>query len=88
MQVGAAGSANNPLASVVWVAGLVVKKTGSDKPVAARKTHDLSDEELVEKHLDRVTLYGSIDLTRDKEVLAHAQEMKKIIDAVVKTLEV
>jgi hypothetical protein len=41
----------------------------------------------IENRTDRVTLYGSIDLTRDKEGLAHAQELKKIIDAAVKTLE-
>jgi len=40
----------------------------------------------IENRTDRVTLYGSIDLTRDKEGLENAQELKRIIEAVVKPL--
>ena len=45
------------------------------------------DELTVENRLDRISLYGSIDLTRDKNGLAATRELKKIIDAVLSELE-
>ena len=41
----------------------------------------------VENRLDRVSIYGSIDLTKDKEGLEHAREMKKSLDLTVEELE-
>ena len=36
---------------------------------------------------DRVQLYGSLDITRDKKGLAHAKELLNLIEKVVKTLD-
>jgi len=44
-------------------------------------------EMTIENRVDRVSLYGSIDLTRDKAGLAAMRELKKIIDATLAELE-
>ena len=41
----------------------------------------------IENRLDRVALFGSIDLTRDAEGLALALKLKGILDGVVSALE-
>ncbi|MGA1859913.1 hypothetical protein VH569_28345 [Azospirillum sp. 11R-A] len=41
----------------------------------------------VENGTDRVALYGSIDLTRDKQGLEHARKLRDLLAAVVKSLE-
>jgi len=41
----------------------------------------------VENRVDRVSLHGSLDLTLDKEGLAAARTLKKILDGVVAALE-
>ena len=41
----------------------------------------------VENRTDRVSLYGNLDLTRDKRGLADARELKAVVDAVVAALE-
>lgn len=41
----------------------------------------------IENNVDRVSLYGSIQLTRDKVGLQQAKELKAVIDAVIKALE-
>lgn len=41
----------------------------------------------VENHTDRVVLYGTIDLTRDKAGLKHARDLRDLLDRVVKALE-
>lgn len=41
----------------------------------------------IENGTDRVAIYGSIDLTRDKEGLEHARTLKALLDAVVQELE-
>lgn len=41
----------------------------------------------IENRTDRVALYGSIDLTRDKAGLAQARRLKALLDKVVATLE-
>jgi hypothetical protein len=41
----------------------------------------------IENRLDQVSLYGEIRLTKDKQGLRHAKELKAIIAAVVKVLE-
>lgn len=45
------------------------------------------DELTVENNPDRVAVYGSVQLTKDKIGLKHARELKAIIDAVVTSLE-
>ena len=42
----------------------------------------------IENRVDRVTLHGDVELTRDREGLALAKELKAVIDATVKALEV
>jgi hypothetical protein len=45
------------------------------------------DELTIENRTDRVSIYGSIDLTRDKEGLAHARTLKALLEKVVQVLE-
>ena len=41
----------------------------------------------VENRTDRVSIYGSIDLTRDKEGLQYARALKALMDTVISALE-
>jgi hypothetical protein len=41
----------------------------------------------VENRTDRVSIYGSLDLTRDKQGLAHARALGAFMDAVISALE-
>lgn len=41
----------------------------------------------IENRLDRVTIYGRIDLTRDKAGLENARALKQLLDRVVSALE-
>jgi len=41
----------------------------------------------IENRLDRVSFYGSLDITRDKEGLANARQLMAILGTVVKRLE-
>ena len=41
----------------------------------------------IENRVDRVTLQGDVELTRDRKGLALAKELKAVIDAIVKALE-
>lgn len=41
----------------------------------------------LENGRDRVSLYGSLDLTRDKAGLKRARELKAVLDAIVRHLE-
>ncbi len=41
----------------------------------------------IENRTDRISIYGNIDLTRDKAGLEHARMLKAVLDKVVKTLE-
>ncbi len=41
----------------------------------------------VENGTDRIALYGSLDLTRDRQGLAHARALKAILDQTVQVLE-
>jgi len=45
------------------------------------------DELTVENRLDRISVYGSVELTRDQTGLQHAKALKEVIDAVVAVLE-
>lgn len=45
------------------------------------------DDLTVENRLDRVELYGSLQITKDKAGLQLARELKQLIDATVSTLE-
>ena len=41
----------------------------------------------IENHVDRVTLMGDVELTKDKKGLALARELKALLDATVAALE-
>ena len=41
----------------------------------------------IENRVDRVTLMGDIELTKDKKGLALAKQLKAVLDATVKALE-
>lgn len=41
----------------------------------------------VENRLDRISIYGSLDITKDKEGLDNALRMKRIIDASIDALK-
>jgi len=45
------------------------------------------DKLTIENRLDRVSIYGSIDITKDKIGLEYALELKKQIDAIVEQLK-
>ena len=44
------------------------------------------DQLTVENRLDRVQLYGSIEITRDKKGLESARKLKSLLDNIVQTL--
>jgi hypothetical protein len=46
------------------------------------ENHDLN----IENRLDRVSLYGSVDITRDAEGLAQALRLKGVVDGMVSVL--
>lgn len=41
----------------------------------------------IENRVDRVTIYGNLDVTRDKAGLANARQLKEIVDLIVHALE-
>jgi hypothetical protein len=41
----------------------------------------------IENRLDRVSIYGSLDITKDKEGLENALKLKRIIDASIDALK-
>jgi hypothetical protein len=41
----------------------------------------------VENRLDRISIYGSIELKKDKEGLQYAYKLKRIIDATIEELK-
>ena len=41
----------------------------------------------IENRTDRISIYGSLDITRDKQGLIAAKELKNILDTALKTLE-
>lgn len=40
-----------------------------------------------ENRLDRISVYGDLDITRDRAGLANARTLKTLIDAIVSSLE-
>jgi len=54
----------------------------------ANEADSLSIGELtIENRLDRVSISGTIELTKDKEGLQYAYELKRIIDATIAELK-
>lgn len=56
-------------------------------PFANETESDRIGDLTVENRVDRVSIYGSVDLTRDKGGLAHARRLKALLDVVVGALE-
>jgi hypothetical protein len=46
----------------------------------------LLGELTIENRVDMVSIYGSIDITRDKRGLKHAQTLKYLFDSIVEVL--
>ena len=57
-------------------------KNESEVMILKGENHDLN----IENRFDRVSLYGSVDITRDAEGLAQALRLKGIVDGMVSTL--
>lgn len=54
----------------------------------ANESDSLSIGELtVENRNDRVSLYGSLDITRDQEGLVHAERLKMLLDDIVSVMK-
>lgn len=41
----------------------------------------------IENRVDRISIYGSLDITRDREGLADAERLKSLLDAIVATMK-
>jgi heptaprenylglyceryl phosphate synthase len=57
------------------------------KPFADDSASLSINELTVENGTDKIAVYGSLDVTRDKEGLKKARALKGFVDAVVKALE-
>lgn len=57
------------------------------KPFQNEEESIAIDDLTVENRLDRIELYGSLQITKDKAGLQRAHELKQLIDATVKALE-
>jgi hypothetical protein len=57
------------------------------KPFKNEEESLIIDDVTIENRLDRVSLYGSVQLTRDKTGLQQARQLKEVVDAVVAALE-
>jgi hypothetical protein len=61
--------------------------TSKLKPYADDATSLSIDGLTLENGRDRVAVYGNLDLTRDKQGLQHARDLKAVLDEVVRILE-
>ncbi len=62
-------------------------KTEVLNPYHNETTSLLIGDLTVENRLDRISLYGSLDITKDHIGLEDAQQLKDIIDSIVDTLQ-
>jgi hypothetical protein len=44
------------------------------------------DQLTIENRVDRVQVYGSVELTKDKAGLGHARQLKQLVDRIVEVL--
>lgn len=56
-------------------------------PFADDAASILMGELTIENGTDRIALYGSLDLTRDKQGLAHARALAALLDQAIRLLE-
>ena len=57
------------------------------KPFADDAASVSIGELTVENGTDRIALYGSVDLTRDRQGLAHARALAALLDEAIRLLE-
>ena len=57
------------------------------KPFADDAASVSIGELTIENGTDRIALYGSVDLTRDKQGLAHARALAALLDEAIRLLE-
>jgi hypothetical protein len=57
------------------------------KPFQNEEDSFLIGDLTVENRLDRINLYGSLDITRDKEGLALAKQLSQLLDATLAILQ-
>jgi len=48
---------------------------------------NIGEELTIENRVDRISISGSIELTKDKQGLQYAYELKRIIDATIEELK-
>ena len=77
------------IAAAILLAGCQLKEDSmdyfqneSEVMIIKGENHDLN----IENRLDRVSLYGSVDITRDQEGLAQALRLKEVVDSMVSAL--
>lgn len=78
------------IAAAAFLAGCQLKENSmdyfqneSEVMIFKGENHDLN----IENRLDRVSLYGSVDITRDRAGLEQALRLKGVIDGMVSVLE-
>ena len=63
----------------------------SNKPFLAYQNESdsftIGSDLTVENRLDRISIYGSLELTKDKEGLQYAYELKRIVDSAIEVLK-
>jgi len=65
-----------------------MKKKAANVVPFANETDSFSIGELtVENRLDRISIYGSIDITRDKEGLAHAETLQTLFNDIISSMK-
>ena len=47
----------------------------------------VGDDLIIENRLDKISIYGSVELTKDKEGLQYAYALKRVIDATIEALK-
>lgn len=63
------------------------KTTPTIQPFQNEEESVTISELTVENRLDRVSVYGSVDITRDKQGYEYALDIKRQIDAIVEQME-
>lgn len=77
------------IAAAISLAGCQLKEDSmdyfqneSEVMIIKGENHDLN----IENRLDRVSLYGSVDITHDQEGLVQALRLKEVLDGMVSAL--
>ena len=57
------------------------------RPFANERDSLTIDELTIENRVDQLEIYGSLAITRDQQGLAHALQLKRVLDAAISTLQ-